>query len=177
MRIYNRTFIVACWSVAALLMVGGCSGGAKDIPKGPVTLKGSGATAPSVLYTKWVAAYGQDHPGANLQYEPTGSGAGIQALKNQTVDFAGSEIPLTDEEIAMMAVKPLHFPVVVGAVVPVYNVAGVGALKFTGEALAGIFSGRIRKWNDPELTRANPGVTLPAASISVFHRSDASGTT
>ena len=88
----------------------------------PAALKGAGATAPYLVYTKWVEAYRSVESRVNVQYEPTGSGAGIQALKAQTVDFAASDIPLTDEEMSMMAVKPLHFPTLVGAIVPVYNV-------------------------------------------------------
>lgn len=98
-------------------------------------------------------------------------------MKAQTVDVAASDIPLTDEEIGMMAVKPLHFPTLVGAIVPVYNTPKVGTLNFTGEVLAGIFSGHIRSWNDPALAQLNPTVTLPARPIIVVHRADARAST
>src|SRR5262245_31898657 len=110
--------------------------------KGPVLLKGQGATAPYLVYSKWVDAYKND-PKLNLQYEATGSGAGIEALKAKTVDFAASDIPLNDEEVSKMAEKPLHFPTLVSAIVPAYNLPKISALNFTGEVLAGIFSGHI----------------------------------
>ena len=116
-------------------------------------------------------------PRVNLQYEPIGSGAGIQALKSESVDFAASDMPLTDEEIGKMAVKPLHFPTLVGAIVPVYNLPKVGTLNFTGEVLAAIFSGHIRTWNDRALVQLNPTAALPASSIIVVHRADASRST
>jgi phosphate transport system substrate-binding protein len=126
---------------------------------------------------KWLEAYRKAEPRLNLLYEATGSGAGIQALKAQNVDFAASDMPLTDEEIGMMAVKPLHFPTLVGAIVPVYNIPKVSTLNFSGEVLAGIFSGRIRVWNDRALVQLNPKAALPASPIIVVHRSDASGST
>src|SRR5262249_40511542 len=138
---------------------------------------GAGATAPYPLYSKWLEAYRTAEPRLNLQYEPTGSGAGIGVLKAQTVDFAASDIPLTDAEITSMVVKPLHFPTVIGAIVPVYNIPKAPVLNFTGEVLAGIFSGHIQKWNDPSIAALNPKASLPANPIEMFHRSDGSGST
>ena len=143
----------------------------------PASLKGAGATAPYLVYAKWVEAYRSVEPRVYLQYEPTGSGTGIQALKAQTVDFAASDIPMSDEEMSMMTVKPLHFPTLVGAIVPVYNVPKAATLNFTGEVLAGIFSGHIRNWNDHALAELNPKASLPASPIVVVHRADASGST
>src|SRR5262245_52685761 len=139
MRTKNRTIFVAVIAVA-VAGFSGCSS-----PSGPVSLKGAGATAPYPLYSKWLEAYRAAEPRLDLKYEPTGSGAGIGVLKAQTVDFAASDIPLTDEEIAAMVVKPLHFPTVIGAIVPVYNIPKAPVLNFTGEVLAGIFSGHIQK--------------------------------
>src|SRR5499433_1321062 len=162
MWIQNRICFAA--SLMAVYIFTGCSASA------PAALKGAGATAPYLVYTKWVEAYRSVESRVNVQYEPTGSGAGIQALKAQTVDFAASDIPLTDEEMSTMAVKPFHFPTLVGAIVPVYNVPKAATLNFTGEVLAGIFSGHIRNWNDHALAELNPKASLPASPIMVVHR-------
>jgi phosphate transport system substrate-binding protein len=144
-----------------------------------VELKGAGATAPYVAYAKWIEEYRKEYPGVNLTYDAVGSGEGIKRLEAGTVDFAASDYPLTDEELAQYfsKVKVLHFPTLVTSIVPVYNQAGLSKINFTGAALAGIFSGRIKTWNHPELAAANPGVALPAAPIVVVHRSDSSGST
>jgi phosphate transport system substrate-binding protein len=172
-----KTLSATAFVVVVLSAVAGCSAKTSSAPSTPVSLKGEGATAPYFVYSKWMDAYRNAEPRVHLQYEPTGSGAGIQALKAQTVDFAASDIPLTDEEIGKMAVKPLHFPTLVGAIVPVYNVLKVGTLNFTGEVLAGIFSGRIRSWNDRALLQLNSKAALPASPIIVVHRGDSSGST
>ena len=117
-----------------------------------------------------------------INYQSQGSGAGIRQVTEGTVDFGASDGPMTDEQLADFKAKRgteiLHFPTVLGADVPVYNVPGVATgLKFTGDALAGIFLGRITKWNDAAIASANPGVKLPAQDIVVVHRSDGSGTT
>src|SRR5271155_5166369 len=142
-----------------------------------VLLNAAGATFPAAIYTKWFDVYHTQHPNAQINYQPVGSGAGIRQLAAGTVDFGASDVPMTDEQLAQSKVKVLHFPTVLGAVVPSYNVAGVsGDLNFTQKALAGIYLGTITKWNDPELTKANPGVTLPGDDIVVIHRSEGSGT-
>ncbi len=142
-----------------------------------VLLNAAGATFPAAIYTKWFDVYHTQHPNAQINYQPVGSGAGIRQLAAGTVDFGASDLPMTDEQLAQSKVKVLHFPTVLGAVVPSYNVAGVsGDLNFTQKALAGIFLGTITKWNDPELTKANPGVKLPGEDIVVIHRSEGSGT-
>jgi phosphate transport system substrate-binding protein len=142
-----------------------------------VQVNGAGATFPYPIYSKWFDEYHKLHPEIEINYQSIGSGGGIRQLQQGTVDFGASDGPMTDEQIAQSKVKALHFPTVLGAVVVTYNVSGVAQeLKFTPDALAGIFLGKIRKWNDPELTKANPGVALPAADILVVHRSDGSGT-
>src|SRR5262249_32959674 len=148
--------------LGCLLLIVICSSGCSSqanptAPSGPVVLKGAGATAPYLAYTKWIEAYRKETPGVELQYQATGSGDGLKQLQAGTVDFAASDVPLSDEEIAKFPVKPLHFPTLIGAIVPVYTVNGVTELKFTGETLAGIFSGKIKSWNDPQLIKANPG--------------------
>jgi phosphate transport system substrate-binding protein len=169
---------VATLALAAMLALTACGG--ETTPKdaaGPVSLKGAGATAPFLAYSKWVEEYKKVEPSLDLQYQPTGSGDGIRQLQAGTVDFAATDIPLTDEEAGKLKVKPLHFPTLVGAIVPVYNVPEVGSLQFSGETLAGIFSNTIKTWNDPALAKTNSGVALPASRITVIHRSDASGST
>jgi phosphate transport system substrate-binding protein len=121
--------------------------------------------------------YHQQHPNIQINYQSIGSGGGIRQLLAGTVDFGASDGPMSDEQSAQAKFKILHFPTVLGAVVPTYNVASVaGELNFTQKALAGIFLGTITKWNDPEIANANKGVSLPSADIVVVHRSDGSGT-
>jgi phosphate transport system substrate-binding protein len=141
-------------------------------------INGAGATFPYPIYAKWFDEYHKVDAKAQINYQSIGSGGGIRQLQAGTVDFGASDSPMTDEQIASAGGKVLHFPTVLGAVVPTYNVAGAGReLNFTPEALAGIFLGTINRWNDAELSRANPGAKLPAAPIVVVHRSDGSGTT
>ncbi len=140
-------------------------------------LNAAGATFPYPIYSKWFSVYQTAHSGVQINYQSIGSGGGIRQLQSGTVDFGASDMPLTDEQIGQFKVKVLHFPTVLGAVVPTYNVAGVsGDLNFTQKAIAGIYLGTITKWNDPELAKANPGVKLPGDDIVVVHRSEGSGT-
>lgn len=142
------------------------------------TLNGAGATFPYPMYSKWFSKYHDAHPDIQFNYQSIGSGGGIRQVLAGTVDFGASDGPMTDEQLAQAKMKILHVPTVLGAVVPAYNVAGVsGELKFTPEALAGIFLGKITSWNDKAIASANPGVKLPSDSIVVIHRSDGSGTT
>jgi phosphate transport system substrate-binding protein len=138
-------------------------------------VNGAGATFPFPLYSKWFSEYGKLHPDLHFNYQSIGSGGGIQQITNGTVDFGASDAPMTDEELAR-APHVLHVPTVLGAVVVTYN-APIPRLRLTPDALAGIFLGRIRKWDDPALAAVNPGVKLPPAAIVVVHRSDGSGTT
>jgi phosphate transport system substrate-binding protein len=142
------------------------------------TINGAGATFPAPIYQKWFQDYKKAHPDVQINYQPIGSGGGIRQLTEGTVDFGASDMPMTDEQIsAIKKYKPLHFPTVLGGVVPIYNIMGVTAdLKFTGETLAGIYMGNIKKWNDAALKKDNPGVNLPNEDITVVHRSDGSGT-
>ena len=147
------------------------------LAQGTVLLNGAGATFPGPIYTKWFDVYHQAHSNIQINYQAIGSGGGIRQLLAGTVDFGASDGPMSDEQLAQAKIKVLHFPTVLGAVVPSYNVPGVtGELNFTQFALAGIYMGTITKWNDPILVRANPGVNLPANDIVVVHRSDGSGT-
>ncbi len=142
------------------------------------TINAAGATFPAPIYQKWFGEYKMSHPDVQVNYQAIGSGGGIRQLKAGTVDFGASDMPMTDAAMKDMKVKPLHFPTVMGAVVLTYNVPGVTmGLKLTPEAIAGIYLGDIKKWNDPKIASANPGVKLPSTDIEVIHRSDGSGTT
>jgi phosphate ABC transporter phosphate-binding protein len=145
-----------------------------------VRLQGAGATFPQPLYEKWVVAFQKVSPTTQISYQGGGSGAGIRAITDKTVAFAGSDAPLNKKELEAVGGESaiLEFPTVAGAVVPAYNVPGVEKpINFTGEVLADIFLGRITKWNDPKLAELNAGVALPDLSISPVYRSDGSGTT
>jgi phosphate transport system substrate-binding protein len=145
---------------------------------GQTTLNGAGATFPNPMYQKWFSEYHKAHPDIQFNYQSIGSGGGIRQVLAQTVDFGASDGPMTDQQLAEAKTKILHIPTVLGAVVPAYNIPGVNTeLKFTPEALAGIFLGKITSWNDPAIAKANPGVNLPNQTIIVVHRSDGSGTT
>ena len=140
-------------------------------------LNGAGATFPYPIYSKWFNEFGKVHS-VQINYQSIGSGGGIRQLQSGTVDFGASDMPLNDDQLKEMGKPIIQFPTVLGSVVPAYNVPGVsGEIKFTPEALAGIFLGKITKWNDKSLTDANPGLKLPDTQIVVTHRSDGSGTT
>jgi phosphate transport system substrate-binding protein len=145
-------------------------------------INGAGATFPNPIYSKWFDEYHKMKGTIQINYLSVGSGAGIKQVTDGTVDFGATDGPMTDDQLKSYRDKHgsaiLHFPTVLGAVVPTYNIPGVTAsLNFTPDALAGIFLGRISKWNDPAIATANSGVNLPANDIIVIHRSDGSGTT
>ena len=146
-------------------------------PAGTILLNAAGATFPYPIYSKWFDVYHQKDPNVQINYQSIGSGGGIRQLLAGTVDFGASDGPMTDDQLKEAKFKILHFPTVLGAVIPIYNISGVsGELNFTQKALAGIYLGTITKWNDPEIAKANSGVNLPAADIVVVHRADGSGT-
>jgi len=166
----------------ALLFSAALALGALVLADNPLLINGAGATFPNPIYSKWFDVYQQKNGGVHFNYQSVGSGAGIRQVTEGTVDFGATDGPMTDEQLKAYQDKRgsaiLHFPTVLGAVVPTYNVGGVSAaLNFTPEALAGIFLGKITKWNDPAIAGANQGVNLPAQDIVVVHRSDGSGTT
>ncbi|MGA2374735.1 MAG: phosphate ABC transporter substrate-binding protein PstS [Candidatus Sulfotelmatobacter sp.] len=149
---------------------------------GQTTLNGAGATFPNPIYSKWFSEYHKLHPNIEVNYQSIGSGGGIRQVTEGTVDFGASDMPMTDGQLAEAQTKlktnVLNIPTVLGAVVPAYNIPGVsGEVKFTPDALAGIFLGKITKWNDKAITSVNAGVNLPDKDIIVVHRSDGSGTT
>ncbi|MCU1335374.1 MAG: phosphate transporter substrate-binding protein PhoT family [Bryobacterales bacterium] len=164
------------WILAAALSLAACSSGPQQI-----LINGGGATFPYPMYSKWFDEYHKLFPNVQINYQSQGSGFGVKQVTEGTVTFGASDQPMTDEQIAEFRQKRntniLHFPTVLGADVPTYNVPGVSTdLNFTPEALAGIFLGKITKWNDKAITSANAGVKLPSSEIVVVHRSDGSGT-
>jgi phosphate transport system substrate-binding protein len=166
-------------AIGAMLLLASCGGGSST---GEIkNLTGAGATFPGPIYSKWFSEYQKANPTVQVNYQAIGSGAGITQATQGTVDFGASDQPMTDEKIAEFKAARntdvLHFPTVLGAVVPTYNLPGVsGEINFTGEALAGIFLGTIKKWNDKAIASANPDLKLPSDDIVVVHRSDGSGT-
>jgi phosphate transport system substrate-binding protein len=143
-----------------------------------VVLNGSGATFPNPLYQKWIQEYQRANPKVKINYQSVGSGAGIKAITDKTVDFGASDAPMSDEQLGKAGAKLLHVPMTLGAVVVTYNVAGApDHLKLSPEVLAGMFLGDIKKWNDPKITALNAGAKLPDTAVGIVYRSDGSGTT
>ncbi len=159
-------------AVSAALAIGGAAAAQT------MQINGAGATFPNPIYSKWFDEYNKLHSNVRINYQSVGSGAGIRQIQAQTVFFGASDGPMTNEQLQQAPGKILHFPTVLGAVVPVYNIPNLKAeLKFSGPVLADIFLGKVTKWNDASIAALNPGVTLPASDITVVHRSDGSGTT
>ncbi len=144
----------------------------------PLMMNGAGATFPYPLYSKWFYEYSNANPGVRFNYQSIGSGGGIKQITAGTVDFGATDAPMSDAEMAKLPGVILHIPTAMGAVVVVYNLDKVEAgMKLTPDILAGIFLGKITRWNDPKIAELNRTVTLPNTDIVVAHRSDGSGTT
>src|SRR5262249_10125963 len=138
-------------------------------PADQILINGAGATFPYPIYSKWFSEYHRKFPQIQINYQSIGSGGGIRQVIEGTVDFGATDGPMTDEQLKQAKTKILHFPTVLGAVVPAYNVPGINQeINFTPEALAGIFLGKITKWSDPELKKANAGVNLPDKNIVII---------
>ena len=168
----NRLALALAALLAALAFPAGTAVAQK------IQIVGAGATFPFPIYSKWFSEYNKLHPEIEINYQSIGSGGGIRQLTNQTVFFGASDGPMTNEQLSAAPGGVLHFPTVLGGVVPVYNIPGVATeLKFTGKVLADIYLGKITKWNDPAIAGLNSGVSLPGTDIAVVHRSDGSGTT
>jgi len=144
----------------------------------PLMINGAGATFPYPLYSKWFYEYSNANPGVKFNYQSIGSGGGIKQITAGTVNFGATDAPMTDEELKKTPGPIIHIPTALGAVAPVYNLDGVAeGLKLTPDVLAGIYLGKITRWNDPKIAELNKTVTMPNADIVVAHRSDGSGTT
>ena len=184
----STLFALAAAGLVAAACASGASKGTRDSAAasaspatarpGGVDLTGAGATFPYPIYQKWMSDYAAK-TGIKVNYQAIGSGGGIRQLSEGTVDFAGSDAPMTDEEMAKAKGGPvMHIPTVLGAVVLTYNVPDVTRpLNLSGDVIADIFLGKIRKWDDSRLASLNPGAKLPAREILVVHRAEASGTT
>ncbi len=176
MRIHDRRILrMAMSTVAAFLAT-------SALCTAQVFITGAGATFPYPIYSKWFNEYHKLHPDVQINYQSIGSGGGIRQITEGTVDFGASDGPMNDEQLREFRQKRgfgvLHFPTVLGAVVVTYNVPGISeSLNLTPQIIAGIYLGRITKWNDPVLASANPKVKFPNSDIVVIHRSDGSGTT
>jgi phosphate transport system substrate-binding protein len=144
---------------------------------GQVKLQGAGASFPAPLYNKWFKAYNAAHPDVQIDYQSVGSGSGVKAIIDKTVDFGASDAAMTPEEIAKVDVGVQLVPMTAGSIVLAYNVEGVEGLKLSRKAYTAIFLGKVTKWNDPLVVEANPGTKLPATNINVVVRADSSGTT
>jgi phosphate transport system substrate-binding protein len=163
---------------SALLALATLAAAAPLAAQSEVRITGAGATFPYPIYSKWVLEYTKTRPNIEINYQGIGSGGGIRQFMDRTVQFGATDGPMTDSQITAIRGNVLHLPMVLGAVVPVYNLPGVTTqLKFTSDVLAGIFLGQITRWNDSRIAAANPGVTLPERDVIVVHRSDGSGTT
>jgi len=149
---------------------------ATALPAAAVDISGAGATFPYPIYAKWADAYKKE-TGLNLNYQSIGSGGGIKQIENKTVTFGASDMPLKGADLDKFGL--VQFPMVMGAVVPVVNLAGIkaGELVLDGPTLAAIFLGTVKSWDDPAIKKLNPNAKLPAQPIVVVHRSDGSGTT
>lgn len=171
----------ACVALVAIfsftLALAGCNSQQTNSSGGELRLQGAGATFPNPIYQKWFSEYNKANSNLKFDYQSIGSGGGIKQITEKTIDFGGSDAPMKDDDLAKLQGQILHIPTVLGAVVITYNIPDVKAeLKLTPEAIAGIFLGAIKKWNDPAIASSNEGVALPSADITVVHRSDGSGT-
>lgn len=174
MKTFGRFSVVVATLVVIALVASGCSSPGNSTAVND--LSGAGATFPYPLYSKMFDTY-DAATGVRVNYNSIGSGGGIKALTDKTVDFGASDAFLSDQEEAAMGAPVLHIPTCVGAVVLAYNLDGAPALNLDGEVLADIFLGKVVKWNDPRIAALNAGVNLPDLAITVVHRSDGSGTT
>ncbi|HEY8560113.1 MAG TPA: phosphate ABC transporter substrate-binding protein PstS [Pyrinomonadaceae bacterium] len=181
---FRKIFSLSFLSALAIVVFAACSGqpmGGSNAggAGGDQRLVGSGASFPKPIYEKWVSEFGKLNATAKIDYQSTGSSAGIKAVQQQTADFGASDAPMTDDELkAAKGGELLHIPTVLGAVVLTYNVEGQTApLRLAPQTVVDIFLGKIKKWNDPAIKADNPDANLPDKDITVVYRSDGSGTT
>src|SRR5438067_1551209 len=148
-----------------LLMVLGAITSLGGTARGATLVTGAGATFPYPIYSKWFDEFHKLHPEVQINYQSIGSGGGIRQVTDGTVDFGATDGPMTDEQMGATKVPIVHLPTVLGAVVPTYNLSGIEHLRFTPDAIAGVYLGKITQWDDAAIAKANPGVKLPAAAI------------
>ena len=179
-------FLIAGW---ALLAATGCgstesapgasgaaAGSAPAATGASVKLQGAGASFPAPIYNKWFKTYAAAHPGVLVDYQSVGSGGGVKSVVDHTVDFGASDAAMKPEDMAKVPEGVQLFPMTAGSIVFAYNLPGVDQLKLSRKAYSGIFLGTVKRWNDPAIAAANPGVKLPDLPINVVVRADSSGT-
>jgi phosphate transport system substrate-binding protein len=164
-------------ALAAIITVSfiSCSGN-KSSSEG-VKLQGAGASFPAPLYQKWFKSYSASHNGTQIDYQSVGSGSGVKSVIDKTVDFGASDAAMTPEDMARVDGGVQLLPMTAGCIVLTYNLKGVTDLRLSRKAYAGIFLGKVKKWNDPLIAKENPGLTLPDEPVNVVVRADGSGTT
>lgn len=174
-RMQRRTVLGAAMPLAAAIALGSLPGRAAAAT---TVIRGAGATFPAPLYERWIAEFAKSRPDLTIEYDAVGSGEGVNRLISGSVDFAGSDAAMTDEQIAQVPGGVRMIPATAGLVSVIYNVPGLAApLKLTRALLAAIFAGDVTEWDDPGIAAANPGATLPARTIAIVARLDRSGTT
>ncbi|HWJ18178.1 MAG TPA: phosphate ABC transporter substrate-binding protein PstS [Geobacterales bacterium] len=173
---------IKAWRRAVLLLLAGigftfCGDGVNSQEAADVRLQGAGASFPFPIYSKWFKVYSVAHQNVQIDYQSIGSGAGVKNFIDKTVDFAASDKAMKPKEIARVAAGVQLLPLTAGNIVLAYNVPGITDLRMSRAAYAGIFLGKVKKWNDPAIAKTNPGQKLPDSAINVLVRADASGTT
>ncbi|HXQ81405.1 MAG TPA: phosphate ABC transporter substrate-binding protein PstS [Opitutaceae bacterium] len=159
------------------LVAGAVAGLSAVTASAQMLINGAGATFPYPIYSKWFNEYAKVDPSVRFNYQSIGSGGGQAQILAETVDFGASDGPMSDDKLAKAPRAVWHFPTVAGADVMTYNLPGISTIRLDGETIAGIFLGKIAKWNDPAITGQNPDIKLTDSDIVVVHRSDGSGTT
>lgn len=176
-RSWTTPFLIA----VAVFGLASCSAGSASNTGSdagaPLKLQGAGASFPAPLYTKWFKAYSGSHQNVQIDYQSVGSGSGIKAVMDKTVDFGASDAAMKPEDMQKVDVGIQLLPMTAGAIVLTYNLKDVPGLKLSRQAYSGIFLGKVKKWNDPLIAKANPGLKLPDQPINVVVRADSSGTT
>lgn len=167
MQITNQLLSALCISLTALV--------ASNVHAQQIS--GAGATFPAPLYQRWSVEFNKVQPSVKVNYQSVGSGAGVKNFIQGVVDFGASDAAMNDEEIAKVKQGAVMIPATAGEIVFAYNLPGVTNLKLSREVMAGIYLGTVTLWNDPLISKENPGTTLPASPIQVAYRSDGSGTT
>ena len=162
--------------IGIVMISGACSGGKRGADDA-VKIQGAGSTFINPLMQKWVSEYGKINSKIRIDYQSIGSGGGIKQIKEKTIQFGATDVAMKDEDLKSATGEIIHIPVILGAVVLTYNLAGVEKpLRFSPDVIVGIFLGKIKRWDDPRIKAENPEAHLPAADITVVHRSDGSGT-
>jgi phosphate transport system substrate-binding protein len=181
-KTFARPIAAASLLLSAVLIASACSNDTTASASGSfegVALTGAGSTFAQPFYAAWAQQFMSVEPGAKVNYQPIGSGGGVEAFANKTVDFGATDVPLTPDDVATLKGGDfIEFPTAVGAVALLYNASGVpNGVKLDGKTVADMFLGKVKTWNDAEIKALNPGVNLPSTNITIVHRSDESGTT